>query len=58
MARVYLSRKEDRRGWVGVKECVTPECKCLHECLKNSQEWMIKSALEEKVGLLLREKCC
>lgn len=41
--------------------CVTSECKSMHEYLQNSQEWILKGVLNEKVivsrkfGILLEE---
>lgn len=32
-----------------VEVCVTPECKSLLEYLQNSQEWIVKDALNDKV---------
>ena len=47
--RLYLKRKEGGRGLIGVEECVESEKRGLSDYLRNSDEWMLRMALEEKV---------
>ena len=49
VARLYLPRKEGKRGLIGVEECVREECKSLHGYRRNSTEWMLRMVLKEKV---------
>ena len=49
VARLYLPRKEGKRGLIGVEECVKEECKSLHGYRRNSTEWMLRIVLKEKV---------
>ena len=49
VARLYLPRKEGKRGLIGVEECVREECKSLHGYRGNSTEWMLRMVLKEKV---------
>ena len=49
VARLYLPRKEGKRGLIGVEECVKEECKSLHGYRRNSTEWMLRMVLKEKV---------
>ena len=48
IARLFLPRKEGRRGLIGIEECVSRESKSLHGYLR-STEWMLQAALKEKV---------
>lgn len=34
---------------IGVEECIKEEFKSLHDCLRNSTEWMLQMVLKEKV---------
>ena len=54
VARLYLPRKEGKRGLIGVEECVKEKCKSLHGYRRNSTEWMLRIVLKEKV-LVRRE---
>ena len=49
VARLYLPRKEGKRGLIGVEECVKEECKFLHGYRRNNTEWMLRMVLKEKV---------
>lgn len=49
MARLYLPWKKGCRGLISVEDCVSSECKSLYKDLENSDEWMLKAALCEKV---------
>jgi len=49
VARLYLPRKEEGRGLIGIEECVKRESKSLHGYLRESTEWMLQAALKEKV---------
>ena len=49
VARLYLPRKEGGRGLIGIEECVRKETKSLHGYLRESTEWMLLAALNEKV---------
>ena len=49
VARLYLPRKEGKRGLIGVEECLKEECKSLHGYRRNSTEWMLRMVLKEKV---------
>lgn len=49
VTRLYLLRKEGKRGLIGVEECVKEECKSLHGYRRNSTEWMLRMVLKEKV---------
>lgn len=33
---------------MGLEKCATSECKFLHEYFQNSQEWMLRNAVNEK----------
>ena len=49
VARLYLPRKEEGRGLIGIEECVRRESKSLHGYLRESTEWMLQAALKEKL---------
>ena len=46
---MYLLRKEGGRGLICIEECVRRQSKSLHGYLKESTEWMLQTALTEKV---------
>ena len=47
--RLYLPRRQGRKGLIGIEECVRRESKPLHGYLRESTEWMLQAALKEKV---------
>lgn len=49
MVPLYLPRNWSGMDFIGVEVCMTSECKLLHEYLQNSQEWLLKGALNRNV---------
>ena len=49
VARLYLPRKEGRRGLIAIEEFVKRESKSFHGYLRKCTEWIIQAALDEKV---------
>ena len=49
VARLYLPRKEGGTGLISIEECVRRESKSRHGYLRESTEWMLQAALNEKV---------
>ena len=49
VARLYLPTKEGRRGLISIEECANKESKSLHGYVRETTEWMLQDALNEKV---------
>ena len=49
VVRLYLLRKEGGRGLICIEECVRRQSKSPHGYLRESTEWMLQTALTEKV---------
>ena len=45
VARLYLPRKEGRRGLIGIEECVRNERKSPYGYLRERTGWMVQAAL-------------
>ena len=49
VARLYLPRKEGRRGLISIGECVRKKSKSLYSYFRENTEWMLQASLKEKV---------
>eukprot|EP00112_Aurelia_sp_Birch-Aquarium-sp1_P013553 Seg288.2 transcript_id=Seg288.2/GoldUCD/mRNA.D3Y31 product="hypothetical protein" protein_id=Seg288.2/GoldUCD/D3Y31 len=49
VARLYVPRKEEGRGLISIEECVKKRSTSLHGYRRDTTEWMLQAALNEKV---------